>query len=305
MSKFAPNMRFFATWASINMNTWNLIRTAHQLAKLGTISATAEALGIHRATVLRHIDALEEESQSKLFQRHARGYIPTEAGEDLMLVAGATEDQFAQLFNRLKQQPEHLSGNFIITSLPLLVPIIIPILKQFQLLHPAIQLQYLTSEKLFRLEFGEAHVAIRSGVKPILPDNVVMPFMRQNLALYAHKEYLEKNGYPNSPALLKEHSFISFADLLPRIPVHKWIIDHIQVKNIVLKTNDPQVLQEAILGGLGIGFMLKNEAQVNDQLIELFPPLKEWFVDHWLVTHGDLHRSAKVQAFLSILRSKI
>ena len=285
------------------MNRWSLIRTAHQLAKLGTISATAEALGIHRATVLRHIDALEDESQSKLFQRHSRGYIPTEAGEDLMLVASATEDQFAQLFNRLKQQPEHLSGNFIITSLPLLAPIIIPILKQFQLQHPDIQLQYLTSEKLFRLEFGEAHIAIRTGEKPTLPDNVVMPFMQQHMALYAHKEYLDQNGYPKSLALLKEHSFISFADLMPRIPVHKWIIDHIQVKDIVLKTNDRQVLQEAILGGLGIGFMFKHDAQANDQLIELFPHLKEWLVQHWLVTHGDLHRSAKVQAFLAILRS--
>jgi DNA-binding transcriptional LysR family regulator len=90
---------------------------------------------------------------------------------------------------------------------------------------------------------------------------------------------------------------------VPRIPIHKWILDHIQVKDIVLKTNDRQVLQEAILGGLGIGFMFKHEAQANDQLIELFPPLKEWIVEHWLVTHGDLHRSAKVQAFLAILRS--
>ena len=38
-------------------------------------------------------------------------------------------------------------------------------------------------------------------------------------------------------------------------------------------SNDRQVLQEAILGGLGISFLFKHEAQPNDQLIELFPTL--------------------------------
>jgi DNA-binding transcriptional LysR family regulator len=96
--------------------------------------------------------------------------------------------------------------------------------------------------------------------------------MQQHLALYAHKDYLDQNGYLKSPALLKKHSFISFADLVPRIPVNKWILDQIQVKDPVLKANDRQVLQEAILGGLGISFLFKHEAQAHDQLIELFPP---------------------------------
>ena len=103
------------------MDRWHFIRTAHHLARLGTISAAAEELGVHRATVLRHIDSLEEDLGVKLFQRHARGYVPTEAGEDLMRVASATEDQFAQLFNRLKRRSEPLSGDFIITSLSRLV----------------------------------------------------------------------------------------------------------------------------------------------------------------------------------------
>ena len=49
------------------MNRWYFIRTAYRLAKLGTISATAEELEVHRDTVLRHIDALEEELDVKLF----------------------------------------------------------------------------------------------------------------------------------------------------------------------------------------------------------------------------------------------
>ena len=47
---------------------------------MGTVSGAAQALGVHHATVIRHIDALEGRLGVKLFQRHARGYTPTEAG---------------------------------------------------------------------------------------------------------------------------------------------------------------------------------------------------------------------------------
>ena len=62
------------------MDNWDEIRTAYQVARIGTVSGAAEALGVHHATVIRHIDALEASLGVKLFQRHARGYTPTEAG---------------------------------------------------------------------------------------------------------------------------------------------------------------------------------------------------------------------------------
>ncbi|MEO1636831.1 MAG: LysR family transcriptional regulator, partial [Cyanobacteria bacterium J06631_9] len=62
------------------MDNWNEIRTAYQVARLGTISAAAETLGVHRSTVIRHIDALEAQLGEKVFLRHSRGYTPTEVG---------------------------------------------------------------------------------------------------------------------------------------------------------------------------------------------------------------------------------
>ena len=66
------------------IETWDEIRTAYQVARIGTVSGAAEVLGVHHATVIRHIDALEKRLGSKLFQRHARGYTPTEAGHELL-----------------------------------------------------------------------------------------------------------------------------------------------------------------------------------------------------------------------------
>ena len=81
----------------MKLDNWDEIRTAYQVARMGTVSGAAEVLGVHHATVIRHIDALENRLGVKLFQRHARGYTPTEAGQDLLRVAQTTDDQFSQV----------------------------------------------------------------------------------------------------------------------------------------------------------------------------------------------------------------
>mgnify|MGYP000273364863 FL=1 len=49
------------------MNNWDEIKTAYQVARMGTVSGAAEVLGVHHATVIRHIDALEGQLGVKLF----------------------------------------------------------------------------------------------------------------------------------------------------------------------------------------------------------------------------------------------
>ena len=152
------------------MDNWDEIRTAFNVARIGTVSGAAEVLGVHHATVIRHIDALEARLGVKLFQRHARGYTPTEAGDDLLRVAQATDDQFAQLASRLKGQGDDVSGELVVTSISALSHLFVPVLAAFQRQYPDLVVRYLTGERLFRLEYGEAHVAIRAGSVPDQPD---------------------------------------------------------------------------------------------------------------------------------------
>lgn len=180
------------------MDNWNEIRTAYQVARLGTVSAAAEALGVHRSTVIRHIDTLEAVLGAKIFLRHARGYTPTDLGFDLMRVARATDEQFSQLVERATADPAELSGEFILTSLYILAPLVIPILKSFQASHPKVIVRYLTGERLFRLDYGEAHVAVRAGLKPDLPDHIVQPFIKTRVGLYASADYIARNGIPQT-----------------------------------------------------------------------------------------------------------
>lgn len=289
------------------MDKWNEIRTAYQVAQLGTISAAAEALDIHRSTVIRHIDVLEEVLGAKIFLRHSRGYTPTELGLDLMRVAKATDAQFSRLVERAKSDTAELSGEFILTSLYILAPMLIPILKSFQVHNPNVMVRYLTSERLFRLDHGEAHVAVRAGSKPNLPDHIVQPFTKTRVGLYASADYIARNGIPKTSDDFAHHCFVGFDNLNsgPPFNINIWMRENIPERNVVLRSTNVLVLEHALLEGMGIGFLSAEKAKEHPDLIEISPHQDEWDVPFWLIVHADLHRTAKVQAFLTFLQAEV
>ena len=286
----------------MSISTWDEIRTAYHVARMGTVSGAADALGVHHATVIRHIDSLEDRLGVRLFQRHARGYSSTEAGQDLLQVAQATDDQFSQLVNRIKGRGDDVSGDLVVTSVMPVSARLTPVLTKFRMRYPNINVRFLTSEEVLRLEYGEAHVAIRAGSKPDNPDNVVQPFGHLSVALYASEEYIANNGRPETMEDLRGHDFVGYDDLQSRAPFSRWLMERVAPEEIVFRATDYRIIADAVATGVGIGFVSDWEAERYPNTVQLFPAQEEWVAPLWLVTHVDLHRTTKVQAFLSFLK---
>ena len=284
------------------MDNWDEIRTAYHVAQAGTVSGAADALGVHHATVIRHIDALEARLGVKLFQRHARGYTATEAGADLLQVAKATDDQFTQLAGRLKGQEAGVTGDLIVTSLGFLSPFLTPHLLTFQDAHPDTTIRFLTAERVFRLEYGEAHVAIRAGTKPEEPDNVVQPFFQLPVRLVASDAYIARHGMPSGVADFPNHRFVGVDDLDSRAPFNQWLRDNVDDAHKPFRVTSGRSILDGVAAGAGIGFVSAIEMIGRTDLHEVIPALDEWAVPLWLVTHVDLHRTTKVQACLAHLK---
>lgn len=287
----------------MNFENWDEIRTAYQVARVGTVSGAAEVLGVHHATVIRHVDALEARLGTKLFQRHPRGYTPTEAGLQLLAVGQATEDQFSQLAARIAGAGEEISGELIITSLPTLSGMVLPALAQLMIEHPALRLRYLTDQRVFRLEYGEAHVAIRAGGRPTEPDNVVQPLGVNPVALYASDIYLARQGAPRDLNDLAGHRFIGTDSRDSRAPFYRWLLETQPAEAVVFMANDSESNLAAVHAGVGLGFLPVIAARRDPRLIEVIGPLPEWESTIWLVSHVDLHRTPKVQAVLRALKN--
>ncbi|MFQ6547255.1 LysR family transcriptional regulator [Aestuariibius sp. 2305UL40-4] len=285
-------------------SNWDEIRTAYHVARAGTVSGAAEALGVHHATVIRHIDSLESKLGVKLFQRHARGYTATEAGEDLLQVAGATDDQFTQLLGRIRGRGEGVTGDMVVTSLTSLSPLLAPVLADFQEENPDVRIRYLTGDRLFRLEYGEAHVAIRAGAAPDQPDNVVQPFMHQQMRMVAANAYVAARGKPGSVEDLANHRMIGHDSATSRAPFNIWLRNNVPDEAISFRVTDNRAMGDAVLSGAGIGFLPVWEYERHDGLVEILPAMTDWAAPLWLVTHVDLHRTSKVQACLTFLKAR-
>ena len=286
----------------MGIDTWDEIRTAFQVAKLGTVSGAAEVLGVHHATVIRHIDALERKLGARLFQRHARGYTPTEAGRDLLSVAQTTDEQFGQLASRIKGHGETVSGELVVTGVPSMSDLITPVVVGFQRRHPEVVVRLLTDIRVFRLDYGEAHVAIRAGAVPQEPDNVVQPLATLRMALYAAPDYIARRGLPQGDEDLIRHDFVCHDSKTQRAPFFRWLRERVPEERLVFRATEMPVLRDAVVAGAGIGFLTAAEAAEEPQLIQVMPPRVEWESPVWIVTHVDLHRTRKVQAFLSEIK---
>ena len=294
-------MRVFAAG---RLENWNEIRTAGYVARLGTISAAAEALGVHRATVTRHVDALEAALGAKLFQRHARGFTPTELGRELLRIADATNTHFSALQRIAKGQSDELSGELTVTSLDVLVPLILPVLNGFQDQNPKVAAHLVSSDRVLKLEYGEADIAFRIGPKPQHPDNVVLPALTLRTGLYASSAYIARHGHPRTPSEFSAHRFVGPDREAPRTPYLDWLMDAVPADRICLRSNSIKVIWDAVSAGSGIGFAPEHEAQ-DRGLVAVLPPREDWCERVWAVTHVDLHRTPKVQAFVRMLKQML
>lgn len=282
------------------MQLWTELRTALMLARVGTVSAAAEALGVHRATVNRHIDALEAEFQTKLFQRHARGYTLTESGQEMLDVAGRADEMFTDLAGRSRGRSGQLSGKLVVTALAGVAPLIMPALREFHLAYPQIDLEFAATADIARLEHGEAHVAFRAGPKPETLDYVVRPFRRICFGIYASRDYIRLRGHPNLENLAG-HTIVGPNEETSRLPYAKWMRSNLGDVAKILKVTDPLVVYSAVKSGIGLGFLAEHEATREPNLIEIASPSEDWSVPLWVVTHVDLHRTDKIQQFLKRL----
>lgn len=286
------------------MKNWTDIHFAYQVAKMGSLSKAAEVLDVHHSTVLRHVDALEKQLNTRLFHRHARGYVPTDAGLLLLKVANNTEEAFAQLMGKLVGADEQLSGTLVVTTVSNLAKVLMPVIAEFQGLHPDIQVELHADPRIFKLAHGEAHVSLRPGAEPKDPDYVVQALVMAGSGLYASKTYIKNYGRLKSLKNIKGHRFLGFTSAMRNIHSFAWMEKHVPEEQIIFKGSDFYGILQAVNCGIGIA-PLAHWMCDDQKCLELLVNPKEWDSSLWLVTHRDMHRSSKVQAFTQLVKQRI
>lgn len=253
--------------------------------------------------MLRHIDVLEEALGTRLFQRHARGYTPTEAGLDLKQVAQATQEQLEAFAGRARGRGNEVTGELVVTSVDVASPLVVQAAARFRALHPSVLIRHVVSSRVLELAYGEAHVAVRAGSKPGHPDNVALPVFKLS---NSHQPCMPTSTTRRLEVFPEASRHSASTHSWPpqrSAAVFRWLESYVPRECVALQSDNALVLRHAIHAGIGIGFAPCFEARRDPHLIEVLPRRVEWEVPFWLVTHVDLHRSPKVQALLKVLRA--
>jgi len=284
------------------LKRWLELRTAYEVARHGKVSAAANALGVHRATVNRHIDALEGDIGAKLFLRHSRGYKLTEVGEEFLTVTSRADELLTDFLGRAGSIGREINGEVILTVPSAISGVLMSPIIRFQENNPKTRVSVVANDRYLKLEYGEAHIALRGGPAPEEADYVAQPFKGLRLGLYAHVDYVARRGTPSGVADFQNHAFVDNPDYFKPKRVNAWMAKHIPQDRIVLKTSNPETSQHAVMTGAAIGVLPEYLAQSRSDLVEIIAPRQNWTAPLWLVTHMDLHRTEKVQAMLNCIK---
>ncbi|HJU30330.1 MAG TPA: LysR family transcriptional regulator, partial [Hyphomicrobiaceae bacterium] len=146
--------------------SWDDLRVLLAVARHGSLSGAARALGVNHSTVLRRVAALEAAIGTRLFDRLPGGYALTPAGDDMHMVAARLEEEIAAAQRRLAGRDAQPSGTVRVTTIDILALYVLPRhLTSFRAAYPGISIELVIAETPFSLTRREADVAIRATTR--------------------------------------------------------------------------------------------------------------------------------------------
>ena len=90
---------------------WDKLRVFHAVADAGSLTHAGEQLHLSQSAISRQIRGLEEQLQSTLFHRHARGLLLTEQGELLYEATLAMNKRLNAAAARIRDSKDEVCGD--------------------------------------------------------------------------------------------------------------------------------------------------------------------------------------------------
>lgn len=275
---------------------WTSLRHFLELARTGSLSRAARALGVDRNTVARRVSALEAELGLPLFERGPQGWTRTPAGDELASLASRVEEDVLAVARRADAHDPAPAGSVrLTTATHLSAHLLVPALPALRAGHPGILLEIAADQRRFDLTKREADLALRMG-RPRDAGLVTRKLSDVAYRLYASRAYLAGRR----PAVdLGHDAFVTFDDSLASSPQERWLAKLAQVR-VVFRCNSTASLVAAARAGVGVAVLPCFVADGDRDLVALEGPEP---VNHelWLLVHQDLRRTPRVRAVIEWL----
>lgn len=283
------------------MLDWDDLRYFLAVAREGSLSAAAHALGVTQPTVGRRMTALQRRLGAKLFSPTATGQLLSSSGRRLLPHAERMEVEGLAAERATSGRDAGLRGRVRVTASEWLIGAVLgPMLRPFIALHPELELELVADVRHLSLPRGEADVAIRPSrfeqQEVIQREVAVVAF-----GLYASDGYLLERGTPDFAEQCAGHRLIAMSESLTKVPDVAWLPQVAARAGIVVRTNGREPMARMAAAGIGIACLPRFLGDATPNLRHLPTPSPAPERQLWLGSHRDVRAVPRVRASLAFL----
>ncbi len=276
---------------------WNDLTVILAICRAGSLSGAARTLGHNHSTIFRKINAIEEKTGVRFFERLPDGYAMTDAGQTAMSYAERIENEVHALGREVLGQDMRLQGKIRVTAPEGITTQITPrLFAEFCRLNPGVSIEMTGGSFALDLSRREADVAIRATDKP--PDTSLgRKVCDFRFGIYSSPQYLKQNK--DKPMQEQNWSLIQ--------GTVEWLVPHIWKKKahgerqIIFSSSTSLAVLNATAEGMGFTFMPCYLGDADNRLVRVGGLQEALTMELWILTHADLRHTARVKALISYL----
>lgn len=286
---------------------WDKLRIFHAVADAGSLTHAGDKLNLSQSAVSRQIRGLEEQLNTNLFHRHARGLILTEQGELLFDATVAMSKRLDTAAARIRDSEEEVFGELRVTTTTGFGTLwLAPRLPKLYEKYPDLKIDLMLEERVLDLPMREADVAIRMK-EPSQADLVRKKLMMIKMCLYASPTYLAENGTLERLEDMADHRLICQNTDSNQVNAGLQLVQQLMMHDVrsMLTVNNYFGVLQGVIHNLGIGVLPDYLTEDFPDLVQVLPDTESADVPVFLAYPEELRSSKRVAAFKDFVQDEI
>lgn len=235
------------------MNKLRAIHLFTRVADLGNFAAVANEMGVTASMISKEIQKLEKDVGARLLHRSTRKLQLTATGEGYLVRSREIIAQVDDADAYVSQMHHSMQGKLRI-NIPMVLGVtdISKVMADFMNAFPQVKLDiHLGDEALDLVEHG-FDLGFRASSQPFDSHYVGKPLKNFSYHICASPEYVKRHAKIIQPKNLEQHNCFIYSYFKRG---SEWPVDEgVRVEGN-LKVNNTLFMKEAVLAGLGIGFL--------------------------------------------------
>ncbi|MEO8132586.1 MAG: LysR family transcriptional regulator [Betaproteobacteria bacterium] len=288
------------------MFEWNDLRYLLAVSRAGSTTAAGRALGVNQSTVQRRLAELERCVGLPLVKRDTAGYTLTEFGLSLLPHAESVERAVLELERHVEEARRATTGVVRVTGPEPLVYRITQssLLDRFHARYPGLRVEFVMSDRYLDLMKGDADIALRSGdtdegelVGRRIGDSI--------WAVYASRDYIERNGKPERIEDLERHPLAAFDESMSGHRLSTWLARVAPGARIVARNNSVLGLVYSVKSGVGLSPLPIALGDAEPDLVRVLGPIPELARIWRVLASPEQRKTPRVAAFFDFIVEEI